>query len=144
MPIRIYSSPQPIAVLPPWEGNVGPFTHVIGHSVLGHFFLWSEASGEFGVLYPLQKSFKNYGVFASQDAFVDEVLESPSFQAAVLPPDLISAIEARIGSAEGMHVYYPVPYPFLGGGGAASTYDKGDALVFAYIAGNAHGLFSTP
>jgi hypothetical protein len=143
MSIRLYSEPQPIAVLPPWEGNVGVFTHIIGHSVLGHFFLWSEPTGEYGVLYPVQKAFKSYGVFESRDAFVSDVLESPSFQEAVLPAELIAAIQSRLGEAEGMHVYYPLPYPFLGGSGEASTYDKGDALVFAYIAGNAHGLFST-
>jgi carbonic anhydrase len=41
-------------------------------------------------------------------------------------PALVAEIEKRLGSLKSDEVYFPVPYPFLGGSGTPETFDKGD------------------
>lgn len=131
---RLYPEPLPMSQLDGWAGNVGPFTHFFGHSGLGHVFLHSQATGEYGNLDPLVNAFKNYGAgFTDRDDFRAKVLEDPGFRDYILQPTLQQQLEERLGPLDAMDVYFPVPYPFIGGSGAPETYDKGSLLAFASI-----------
>ena len=118
MDYRLYPEAQPLSVLAEWNAPGVPFTHAVGHSLLGHFIVWSEPTNEFGVLHPLVNAFKNYGPFESVDAFRDQVLDDPDFTAYVLRPDHVAAIRELIGDAGDGQVYIPAPLPTLGGSDA--------------------------
>ena len=44
-------------------------------------------------------------------------------------------LQARLGELGPEQVYYPVPYPCLGGSGELSTFDRGDVWVFVDLRG---------
>ena len=133
----------PLGSFDVWEGNLGDFTHVFGHSFLGHLFLWSPA-GHYGVAYPYLARFKDYGAFDSPAAFQAAVLEDPYVRTSIFREGDLPTLADRLGPVTAGQVYYPVPYEFLGGSGALETYDKGDLLVWASIVGQAQGLHARP
>ncbi len=69
-------------------------------------------------------------------------LATPEVVTHVLRPQLLAALEARLGQLAVDEVYYPVPFPFLGGSGAPETFAKGNVWVFASIVGQSWGLLT--
>ncbi len=116
------------------------FTHVVGYSGLGHFFLYDEKSNEYAVLYPFRQAYKSYGKFESVAAFDAAVLSDVDFTEYVLKPGHQAAIQERLGPLQAEQVYIPNPYPFLGGGEEPETYTKGNVWVFAELVGMSHGF----
>lgn len=129
----------PLAEFDVWEGNLGAFTHVFGHSHLGHLLIWSP-DHHYGIAYPYLSRYKDYGVYDSPTAFQEEVLEDPYVRRAIFVEDLLPTLAERLGAAAPGEVYYPVPYEILGGSGAPETYDKGPLTVWAATVGRMHGL----
>ncbi|WP_136609850.1 T6SS immunity protein Tdi1 domain-containing protein [Sinomonas albida] len=109
------------------------FTHAIGYSALGHVFVVNESSMEFGVYHPFKAASKNYGPFDSVQAFQAAVLEDEGFRVFVLEPDLQAQVVGRLGQLGDGEVFYPVPYPFVGGSGEPQTYDKGKFWTFLQV-----------
>lgn len=135
----------PLSELEPWEGNLGIFTHVFGHSLLGHLFLWSgQDGGRYGMAHPYQKGFKDYGPFPSPADFQRQILEDAYVRMVIFREQGLAELEQRLGPAGPGQVYMPVPYEILGGSGALDTYDKGDLAVWASIVGQVHGLTARP
>lgn len=143
VPPWIYlDAPAPLSDISPWDGNLGTFTHYAGYSVLGHVILTAPATGEFGILYPLQEGgFKSYGLTALEP-FRAAVLDEPGYRDYALPSRMLAAIRAAAGDLEPGQVYFPVPYPFIGGSGDPSTYKRGEYRVFLSIVGQMLGLES--
>jgi hypothetical protein len=136
----LLDDPAPVSALGCWEGELSAFTHIIGYSGLGHFFLHDKRSGEFGVCHPFLKAYKNYGAFPSVSDFERQILRDEGFSEFVLRPDLQAEIEARAGSLDRQEIYIPAPYPFLGGSGEPDTYHKGNFWTFAELVGMSHGF----
>lgn len=135
-------APAPLTDIPPWDGNLNTFTHYAGYSVLGHVILTAPATGEWGILYPLQEGgFKSYGTMTA-DAFRAAVLDEKGYRDYALPTSHLDAVAAVAGPLDPGQVYFPVPYPFIGGSGDASTYQRGDVGVFLSIVGQFLGLQS--
>ena len=123
-----------------WAPHIASFTHVVGYSGLGHFFLSDAATGEFAVLHPFRKAWKGCGAHRSVTAFAAEVLDDPDFVGFVLKPKHQAAIAAFNGPLGRDEVYIPQPYPFLGGTEEPDTYIKGNVWVFAELVGRLHGF----
>jgi hypothetical protein len=123
-----------------WERHLAPFTHVVGYSGLGHFFLHDENTGDFAVFHPFKRAYKNYGPFESVAAFRSAVLDDEGFAEYVLRLSHQAQIRERLGELGEEEVYIPQPYPFLGGTDAPDTYATGNVWVFAELVAMSHGL----
>jgi hypothetical protein len=64
---------RPILELGCWESQLPKFTHVVGYSGLGHFFVFDQRKNEYAVLYPFLKAYKDYGAFRSLEEFESEM-----------------------------------------------------------------------
>jgi hypothetical protein len=135
---------QPTTDLGCWEPHFRRYDRIVGHSVLGHFFLRSTANNEYLVLHPFLKAGKSYGTFATPQEFEKQLLQEPSFQAFVLRPEHVQAVHQRVGVLEPDQIYIPKPYPMIGGSDAPETYGKGDVWVFMDIVSGFHGLCELP
>ncbi len=142
MTYSLLQPPRPISALGCWEPELPAFTHVVGYSGLGHFFLYNAESGEYAVLHPFRQAYKNYGKFDSVAAFEAAVLKDPGFSAYGLKPEHQAAIRKRLGPLAAEEVYIPNPYPFLGGREEPETYTKGNVWVFAELVGMSHDFGS--
>ncbi|WP_454300287.1 T6SS immunity protein Tdi1 domain-containing protein [Salana multivorans] len=142
-PYTFLTAYTPLAELDVWEGNLGVFTHVFGHSFLGHLFVWSP-DHHYGIAYPYLGRYKDYGVYETPTAFQEEILEDPYVRRSIFQEDLLPKLRERLGPCESGEVYYPVPYEILGGSGAPETYDKGSLTVWASLVGQVHGLTARP
>ena len=140
MTYSLFQSSRPIADLGCWESQLSAFTHIVGYSGLGHFFLYDERENEYAVCYPFLQAYKNYGKFESVSAFEGAILMDPGFSEYVLKPTHQSAIRDRLGPLQAEEVYIPEPYPFLGGTEEPNTYNKGNFWAFASLVGMSHGL----
>jgi hypothetical protein len=133
-------TPRAKAALGCWEPQIPAFTHIVGYSHLGHFFLTNEEAGEYAVMYPFRQAYKSYGSFPTLAVFEDAVLKDPGFSEYVLRPTHQANICKVLGPLEGEEIYIPQPYPFLGGDEDPSSYVKGDFWVFAELVGMSHGF----
>ena len=138
----LFEIPEPSAKLGCWERPLGKLSEVIGYSHLGSFFVRDPRTRTYVVLHPLSvgNNAKNYGKFESAADFESTVLKSRSFVDEILRPEVLSQLATRLGELDPEQVYYPVPYPFLGGSGKLDTYDKGDVWVFADLVGQTLGV----
>lgn len=135
-------APEPLSEIAPWDGNLGTFTHYFGYSVLGHVLLAAPQTGDVGILYPLENGgFKSYGVL-TPETFRATVLDDADFRGFALPASLLTAVAEAAGPLDAGEVYFPVPYPFIGGSGEPSTYRRGEFGVFASLVGQFLGLSS--
>lgn len=132
--------PVPTSALGCWEAELPAFTHVVGFSRLGHFFVCNEESGEFGVCHPFRQAYKNYGAFGSVTEFEARILKDEGFAEHVLRPAHQAAIGKLLGPLAPEEIYIPEPYPFLGGNEEVDTYAKGNFWVFAELVGMSHGF----
>jgi len=139
----ILQEPVSTSALGCWEPELPAFTHVVGFSGLGHFFLCNRPTGEFGVCHPFRKAFKNYGAFGSTAEFEERILRDEGFARHVLRPAHQAAIAARLGPLGPDDVYIPQPYPFLGGDEEVDSYAKGNFWTFAELVGLSHGFGGT-
>ena len=57
-----------------------------------------------------------------------------------LRPQDLAVLDRRLGDLRPDEVYYPVPFPSLGGSGELSTYDKGAVWVFADLVAQTLGF----
>lgn len=133
--------PVPLATsaLGCWQPELPAFTHVVGFSGLGHFFLSNAESSEFGVFHPFRNAYKSYGAFGSIAEFEARILRDEGFAEYVLRPEHQAALAERLGPLAPDEVYIPQPYPFLGGSEEVDTYAKGNFWVFAEVVGACHG-----
>lgn len=132
-----------------WARHLGSFSEVVGYSHFGAIFLRDPRTSEYRVLYPLASGtpLKDYGRFETRQAFETRVLKDPTFVDYALRPADLNEVRSRVGALNMGEVYYPVPYPCLGGSGALATYSKGNLWVFMDIVGQTLGLdedFSGP
>ena len=123
-----------------WVSQLPAFTHVVGYSGLGHFFLFDQRKNEYAVFYPFLKAYKGYGAFTSLDEFESEILKDCDFSECVLKPRHQALIKNHVGPLCAEEVFIPEPYPFLGGTEEPETYSKGNVWVFAELVGMSHGF----
>jgi hypothetical protein len=138
----LFDSPASATRLGCWSRPLGRYSEVIGYSHLGSLFLKDPAKSEYVVLHPLLhgNNAKAYGSFSSTKAFEDAVLKDSGFVARFLRPDDLRSLRERLGELSPNDVYYPVPFPCVGGSGALSTFEKGDVWVFADVLGQILGV----
>jgi len=125
-----------------WRAPLGRYSEVVGYSYFGSFFLRDPAKTEYLVLHPLLSgsNAKAYGSFGSSKDFEDAILKDPQFIARFLRPDDLRELRARLGELGPSQVYYPVPFPCLGGSGELSTFESGDVWAFADLIGQSLGI----
>lgn len=136
---RILSNPQPVSILGGWSSHLGSLSQVVGFSLFGHTFLREPGTNTFAVLHPFKSAVKKYPNLKDTEAFIESVLQEPTFIEFVLRPADVAMLEERLGPLGQQEVYFPVPYPFVGGSGELSTYDKGDYAVFMRVVAHMHG-----
>lgn len=136
----LFPVPLPISNLGCWESELPTFTHVVGYSGIGHFFLFNEVTREYAVLHPYRQAYKSYGIFESATEFDRVVLSDEAFAEYVLKPEHQASIRRRLGPLQPEEVYIACPYPFLGGTEEPDSYMKGNAWAFAELVGLSHGF----
>ena len=63
MTYSLLRPPRPLSAMGSWELQLPGFTHLVGYSGLGHFFLFNQETREYEVCYPYRKAYKSYGSF---------------------------------------------------------------------------------
>ena len=123
----------------PWCQIIPEGFSIFGFSWVGDFFLSRNGASAFGVL--LTHSAKFESVPASNLAeFENNFLGDSKIRASVLREADVKYLIGRLGRPGENEVFFPTPYPWLGGNGSLETYQKGDVWVYASIAGQSHGL----
>ncbi len=123
-----------------WEGNTNHYDEVLGYSVLGHVFLRSPKTNEYAVMHPFKQAMKQYGSFESTKDFQENILEDEEFIGYALEPGHVHKIIEHAGPLNDEEVYYPCPYPMVGGSCEPHTYSKGNVWVFLELVGQTHGI----
>lgn len=143
---ELLDPPAPSLHLGCWAKPLGRYSEIVGNSHLGSLFLRDPATQVYMVLHPLMagSNSKNYGIFASARDFEAAILKDQSFIDQFLRPTDLRTLAARLGDLGPNQVYFPVPYPCVGGSGALATFDKGSVWVFADLLGQTLGVGSTP
>ena len=113
------------------------FSEVVGYSALGDLFVRDPDTNEYAVVYLHRQGYpaKRYGPYDSTDKFQSEVLENPAFADYCLKPESVGQLAERIGELGDSEVYFPQPFPCLGGSGELSTYTKGNVWVYFDLLG---------
>lgn len=127
---RLIPSQRFDRVMPAWAEHYPQFDTVVGYSDLGHAFLMSTRTGEYGLLDPYSPGVKTYGPFTEVGEFVTEVLFDPSVITYVLQPDQVTKIRRLVGPLADNEVYIATPYPFLGGSESPESYQRGGVWSF--------------
>ena len=133
---HLFAEPQASSRLHSWEQFLGDFNEVVGYTSLGMLLLRCASSKRFAVLYPLKEgnNAKVYGPFDDVETFRSRVLEDPGFIDYCLKPDSVKTLNTTVGPLQEDEVYYPVPFPVLGGSESLDSYKKGNVWVFAELA----------
>lgn len=138
VPFRLIGDLRMDRVMPAWAEQYPPYDTVVGYSDLGHAFLMSSRTGEYGIFDPYSPGVKDYGVFTEVTDFVSQVLFDPSVVTYVLQPGHVAEIRRRLGPLADGEVYIATPYPFLGGSETPDAYQKGGVWVFFDLVAQAH------
>jgi len=121
-------------LMPQWPRLHADWPLVHAYSRLGHVVVSDAQQTRFAIVHPLEGGMKAYDA-ASLDELRRTVLEDADFLAFVMPASHVRAIVEHVGPIDADSVYYPVPYPMIGGSGAPETYASGDVWVFLDIVG---------
>ena len=139
-PTRLFwflDQPKRKECLGAWEEYVGEFDEVLGYTALGDFILRNSQTSEYLVFYPQRpgNNAKNYGPFESLAEFRRKGFDEQSFADYCLRPDDVYVLVDRLGPLGESEVYFPVPFPCLGGSGELSTFDKGNVWIYVDLLG---------
>ncbi len=120
-----------------WDEYVGEFDEVLGYTALGDFILRNSRTSDYLVFYPQKpgNNAKDYGPFESLTEFRRSILDDQSFVDYCLRPDDVSELTDRVGPLGESEVFFPVPFPCLGGSGKLSTFNKGNVWVYIDLLG---------
>ncbi|MGE3425113.1 MAG: T6SS immunity protein Tdi1 domain-containing protein [Dehalococcoidia bacterium] len=134
--------PRSTEYLGSWENPLGQYREVVGYSYLGSLFVRDPVKREYLVLHPLNygNNARRYGSFDSTAEFESAVLRDAAFVEEILRPLDLAELEQRLGSLGPNQVYFPVPYPLIGGSGELATFQKGNVWVFADLVGQTLGV----
>ena len=130
---------RPSADLGCWESLTGEFASVVGYTSFGDFFLRSPRTDEYAILTTIDPDIVALG-YNDLPSFKTFFLNNEEIVRDVIRPDDIIYLQSRLGSLLADEIFYPVPYPCLGGSGNLDTYQKGNVWAFAGLIGQAHGV----
>jgi Domain of unknown function (DUF1851) len=136
---RLLDPPRSVEDLGCWSAVTSQFSLVVGFTAFGNFFLRNPATGQYAVLYTIGPELVPTN-FQSSENFQSAFLSDEGIIRHLGRPSDVAALESRLGSLAPNQVYFPVPYPFLGGSGELDTFDKGDVWVFADLVGQSQGV----
>ncbi|HWE97871.1 MAG TPA: T6SS immunity protein Tdi1 domain-containing protein [Tepidisphaeraceae bacterium] len=136
---RFFDPPRALEALGSWGKFVGRFSRVIGYSAFGDFILVDPESGEHAILLTMSAELEPTG-YVHTDEFTSVFMANPGIIEQIGKPALLAELEHRLGPLASEEVYFPVPYPFLGGSGTPETFDRGNVWTFAELVGQSHGL----
>jgi hypothetical protein len=131
------SDAEPLAKLGCWADAIQGFDCVAGYTAFGDVFLRDSSSGQYGLLFPLREHLEPLDQQSLND--LQRLLATPVVVEKLLRLADLEILESRLGPLQASQVYFPVPYPFIGGSGALDTYDKGDVWAFLELVGQFHG-----
>ncbi|KJV37215.1 T6SS immunity protein Tdi1 domain-containing protein [Luteibacter yeojuensis] len=124
---------------PRWATRVPEYPQVFGYSSFGHLFISNAAGDTLAILaterpelFPMEAT--------SVEAFRQAVLVDEKMRDGFFQGEKHRAVASRLGPLGQNEVYFPVPYPALGGSGAPETYDKGSVWVYLEIYGQVVGI----
>ena len=123
----------------PWTEVLPDGSEVFGYTAFGDFFISSGPQPEFGLLLTESARFERIPVRSLQE-FESSFLSDGGVIESVLRPADLKYLVARLGELGEDEVYYPVPYPCLGGSGELDTYQKGDVWVYSSISAQSHNV----
>jgi hypothetical protein len=134
---RLLSEPRNKDCLGALANRFGAFSDVVGYSALGDIFLRDPDTSNYVVVYLNRHGLpaKKYGPYDSVDQFRSEVLEDSALSEYCLKPESVGKLRDRVGSLEDSEVYFPQPFPCLGGSGELSTYSKGNVWIYVDLVG---------
>jgi hypothetical protein len=122
-----------------WAKHMGRFSQFVGTTSFGDVFLHDPASGQYGLLCPL--SGDRFPIDChDRETFLNGFLADPTIVEQLARPSDVAELQERLGLLADDEVYIPCPYPFVGGSGELSTYQKGRVWEFLELVGLFRGL----
>ena len=146
MPSELFHFLDPmrdVSELGPWASITNSFSRVAGYTSFGDFILVDPITREYAILLTMTAELESTG-FDDLAEFKSVLLSNANIIAQVGKPALVAQLEKLLGPLNVDEVYFPVPYPFLGGTGNPETFDKGNVWVFANLVGQSQGLAARP
>ena len=137
---RVFNEPLPVdRYLGCWAKHMGRFSQVAGYTSFGDLFLIDPTSGQYAVLCPLTGE-RFPTSCHDAETFRNGLLADPEIIDRFARPDDVAELCERVGALGDEEVYIPCPYPFLGGSGELTTYQKGRLWEFLHLVGQMRGL----
>jgi len=137
--LGILEKPIDIKDLGCWSGISKDFTQVIGYTNYGNFFLKNTKINIIAILYTIEPEVVETN-FTDIKEFINALSSDKDIEAELLRSSDTSILTSRLGELQDKEVFYPEPYPFLGGSGELETYSKGSVWAFAELVGISQGV----
>ena len=124
-----------------WSGVTNEFTQVLGYTNFGNFFLKNPGTDQIAILYTIEPEVVPTN-FTDLNELIEALLNDKDIEAQLLRSSDTAILIKRLGNLLDEEVFFPEPYPFLGGTGELESYSKGNVWVFADLVGQSQGVGS--
>ncbi len=137
--LTVCTEPLSVEHLGCWGKHTDRITLIAGYTAFGDVFLLDPDTEQYAVLCPLSGQRFPTDCYGNE-MFQNQFLTDPGIVERFGRPNDLAVLEERLGALEQEHVFFPVPYPFVGGSGELSSYEKGQVWAFIHLAGLFQGL----
>lgn len=127
-----FAEPIPIARTSLLHCITNGFDQAVGHTRFGDLFLRNKETGEYAIFLTVTAELEQTGE-TDESGFREQILGNPEVVRTVLRPREIEKLTDRLGALGEMEVFFPVPFPALGGSGELATYEKGGLWEYASL-----------
>ena len=136
---RLFAEPRASAEAWPWDVALGRYSLILGYTALGDLFVQDPSTGEIAILFTF-RAWLSSSRYDDVREFETEFLSNDGVVREVLREEFVRRVAALAGPLGEEQVYIPVPYPVIGGSGAAETHEPGNLWVFLSLVGQTLGV----
>ena len=138
---EVFATPLCGADLGIWSREIGPKTQILARSMFGDLFTFDPTTGTGHLLRPADGIHTAFGEYDSPQAFLNEALRRKDVVRVILRPEAVRDLSQNLGSLQNGEVWFPMPFPFLGGKrDNLDCYQNGTLQDLLEMTGQAQGL----
>ena len=137
----ILQKPSSVEDLGCWSTVTNEFTEVLGYTNFGNFFLKNPNSGQLAILYTIEPEVVPTN-FTDINELIGALTNDKDIESELIRSSDTAILSKRLGNLLEEEVFFPEPYPFLGGSGELESYSKGNVWVYADLVGQSQGVGS--